>query len=793
MAARNAELERLLKQGEIVKELLEKNCIETKLSKISADLIGKKIRFKAVVVGESVGKAFERKMIVSCKACGKFLAEIDLAHEDNFILLYEKLSTGRVNQNKLMKFITSKCSKTKNRQHILDFEYTPEFEDFSIIFVKELPEQIEALNEKEFQSLASKVWRVFYLGIPKDAKRVEIEGYATRNRQTSEIEFVAYNLTPLEDEFVNLKITVEDHKKFREFFSNDEMFQQIVENQVAPHIVGRNFEKLTLLLTLHSPYEIFDIFNSRKIRGCIRTIWIGDTKTGKSEMGKDITYVFYKIGEMVIGETSTRAGLVYTIDTETRTIIWGTLPLNDRKFVFIDGIHTLQSDEMAQMREVLEQQFVRVSRSVSGERFARVRILATLNPKKRMKDYFYKIQALMDTTVFRDPVDLTRWDIVVPFSDGDVTPEAIAEARPKERPIPPDIFRKHVLWSWSLHPNQIRYSEDAKELIIRYSKELLSFSSADYPLIHSGVRDVITRIAVAFACLKHSVELDDRGEFQYVEVKSEHVEDAKKFLEEMIQRIDYDGFVMRKRGETELSDEEFEEICRELDGIDIQIMEMLVSGAKKSPELASLLGITDRSVREHYNHLRNYNLIVTSQGFGTALTSRGIGFLKKYTLHLNVENRRTKENERLSLVKPAIEEKGIYSDSYEDVKRCEAESEKITSQRFTTSQQPAYTTLSSQQAMENKHESVEIGVRMKNGTTHQSRLHSDVINLVLHPPLGKKPFDFEVISFLSQRGYRPEEIERGIRDLLNWGIIILTPDGRLDVNFGKLGGGSYVE
>jgi len=52
----------------------------------------------------------------------------------------------------------------------------------------------------------------------------------------------------------------------------------------------------------------------------------------------------------------------------------------------------------------------------------------------------------MDTNVFRNPVDITRWDIFVPFRDDDVGGDVIAEARPKERPIPYEIFRKHVFW-----------------------------------------------------------------------------------------------------------------------------------------------------------------------------------------------------------------------------------------------------------------------------------------------------------------------------------------------------------
>jgi predicted transcriptional regulator len=622
--------ENILKEGRNIKQELEKGYLETKLSKISASLIGKKVRFKALVVGESVGKAFEKKIMVLCRLCKDKLNEIDISEEKNLFFLYEKLSAGKIDTHSIG-FEASECLVAKNGLHqpIAEFS-SEELQDYSLLFIKELPEELEAFSEEEYSSLASKIWKLYFLGIPKEAKRVEVFAYVVKNRKTNEMEFISNKINPLEDEFSAIKITREDHQRFLEYFGDSKKIDVIVENQIAPHIVGRNFAKLSALLTLHSPYEIFDIFNSRKIRGCIRTLWSGDTKTGKSEMGKDITYAHYKIGEMVFGETASRAGLTYTIDTDNRTIVWGALPLNDRKSVFIDGIHSIHHEEIEQLREVLEQQAVRVARSVSGERLARVRIIATLNPNHPpMKNYYYKIQSLMDTFVFKDPVDLTRWDIVVPFTLEDVDGEMIANARPKERPTSFDVFRKHIFWTWSLSPDKIRYSEDAKDMIVEYTKELFKWVSSDYPLIHAGVRDHLTRISVAFACLKHSVVFDNEGNFTYVEVKKEHVEDAKNFIEEMITRIDYDAFIYKVKDQMDLSDNEFSTIKDALDETELNILRELTNGPKKSPELASIIGLSDRSIRQHYELLRKYNLIETSQGFGVKITTKGILFLKK--------------------------------------------------------------------------------------------------------------------------------------------------------------------
>jgi len=622
--------EKILAEGKIIEEEIRKGFVETKLSKISALLIGRKVKFRALVVGEVAGKAVESKLEVVCEKCSESLAVINLIEEKNYKLFYLKIRKEEIDPFSLS-ITPSNCRVSKDKQHKPVLKPVEnEYIDYSVLFVRELPEQIEALNEEEYSSLASKTWKVYYLGIPLNAKKIEVVSYVVKNTKTNEIEFVSSEIKPLEEEFLGIKITADDEKQFEKYFRDNPDFDSVIENQLAPHIVGRGFAKLSALLTLHSPYEIYDIFGTRKIRGCLRTVWPGDPRQGKSEIGKDITRIL-KIGEFILGETSSRSGLVYSIDSENKVIIWGILPLNDRKFVFIDGFHGVTTEEIMQMREVLEQQMVKVSRLVSGERLARVRIIVALNPEHPpMRNYYYKIQALMDTRAFRNPVDLTRWDIVVPFSMEDVEGNLIVEAKPKERPIPVDIFRKHVFWAWSLNPEQIKYSDEAKELIVQYSRELYQYVCSDYPLIHSGVRDQLSRISAAFACLRHSVVLDEKSNFACVEVKPEHVKMAKEFIEEMIRMTDYDAFILRKKGQTELNEEEYFEINEDLDETDVSILRQLVDGSKSSSVIGSVLGVSDRSVREHFKKLRKHNLIETSQGFGARLTPKGIQFLKMH-------------------------------------------------------------------------------------------------------------------------------------------------------------------
>jgi len=71
---------------------------------------------------------------------------------------------------------------------------------------------------------------------------------------------------------------------------------------------------------------------------------------------------------------------------------------------------------------------------------------------------------------------------------------------------------------------------------------------------------------------------------------------------------------------------------------------------------------------------------------------------------------------------------------------------------------------------------------------YYSRLEKDFIEVVKHPPLGKQIFDFEAETFLLQRGYEVDDIRKVAEKLIEAGVIIRFPDGKLDLNFSRLGG-----
>jgi len=69
-----------------------------------------------------------------------------------------------------------------------------------------------------------------------------------------------------------------------------------------------------------------------------------------------------------------------------------------------------------------------------------------------------------------------------------------------------------------------------------------------------------------------------------------------------------------------------------------------------------------------------------------------------------------------------------------------------------------------------------------------SKLEQNIIDTIKNPPIGRRIYKFELISFLEQREYKQEDIEKTLDELIKEGVVILYPDETLEINFSKLMG-----
>ncbi len=587
-----------------------------KLSSLSADYVGELVSVDCQITGEQSQKALPKTIIITCKEC--------LHNEECNVLDIiggsEKLLFGDLNKT-LQTLLCQKCNK--RTQHTIRF-YT----DYSIIYVRDLLEKKDKFSQGVY-----KIYTIHLIGktLPR-AKIVNICGKVVINPNNRDISIIADKITPFKTEIENFQITEENKENWKKYFGVEGI--QLYK-QINPDIVGekRKIAKKAVITQLHSLCQIYDIERKKLIRGGINIAFIGDTKNGKSEIAKDITNKgFYELGELAEAETSSRAGLLYTIDTEKSAILWGTLPLNDMGLIVIDGLQKFSSDEIGQFREAIEQQEVIVNRSVKGNAMARVRILACLNPGKNteraMDTYLYKCQAIRDTFVFSKNADITRFDLYIPFcdrdvSDGEITQRTIIDE--DNRLIPKDIFLSHISWAWSRKPENIIYTKDAIKEIKKLSEEILTeYSMPTLPLVHKGIREVLTRFSVAKASELHSVS----DNHEDILVESNHVKLAVEQYKEILDALQLKNYKLDVEGEINIIDNELISMVKDFGETEYRILNEIKYSGKSSSQLGDILEKVPKTVKEHYNKLKKHGLIETITGKGISLTSRGIKFVK---------------------------------------------------------------------------------------------------------------------------------------------------------------------
>ncbi len=293
------------------------------------------------------------------------------------------------------------------------------------------------------------------------------------------------------------------------------------------------------------------------------------------------------------------------------------------------------SEVMGEFRETLTTGLLKVERSQKGEAPVRVRLIACMNPRRRLSEYLYPVQAILDSNPFQDPVDVTCWDAFVPFAMEDVPYDNIAEAVMNEPPMPEELYRAHVMWVWSRRAEDIIYGPGVVETIKALAKRLHArYHIASAPLVHTEVHDTLMRVAVAFAALRHSTD----EHHQKIVVSPEHVEEAYQLLTATYDMLKLGEFRDYENGNVNLLDSELIRAAAAMSFDDFSIPEALKTGGRTSKELADILQKTEESVRRYnYPVLLEHSLVVTGSS-GCRLSDKGRKFIKVLLEHRDAVN-----------------------------------------------------------------------------------------------------------------------------------------------------------
>ncbi|RLE47522.1 MAG: hypothetical protein DRJ31_08730 [Candidatus Methanomethylicota archaeon] len=601
-----------------------------KVSEISTEYLYQPVEVEAQIVGASEFLSIPIRFEFICRNHGE-RRRITIDFTDP-----KKLEQILFKRKQLIKMLETKVNLSRFEEEeksekckFIEIEERRAHIDLKIIKLRELPENVEKFSE----SLQYKIVDCFLIGqdLPR-SKKVRIRGYVINRPQgnMNKLVLVAFDIEPLNEIVERFKVNQEVLNDIRDILPKAatvnirEQYRElknIIDSIIAPKIVGRIFEKLATALALTSANEIVLESSKERFYGMLRVMHYGDTKTGKTETNRAV-FTDIGLGDYVTCETGTRTGLLYTIDPEFKSIIWGAIPLCDREVCVVDGFNALPKEEMKEFREALEHFHIRVKRFVSGDAYARTRIIAIANPRKHMRKYAFNIEAAKDIPSLREEPDYTRFDLFIPWCSEDVDIEKIATSSRSRNTLLEEKFKKLCLIAWNATAIVCKKAEEEiNSIVVEYVRKARGL---DIPIVHQGWKKVVCKIAAAFACLLQKFTVKDNK--VYVNVDSEAVAFTKLFLEEYFERLEVEEYLANFK--KELSREEIEELLSnelsEKHGYKLILMMLYERKQASRAEIAQKLGMSVENLKKHYlPKLRKLDLIISKPGVGIVLTEKG--------------------------------------------------------------------------------------------------------------------------------------------------------------------------
>ena len=407
-------------------------------------------------------------------------------------------------------------------------------------------------------------------------------------------------------------------------------------------IIGRDEAVEACLIAYHTPLYI--PWKGKTERGWPHIALFGDTTTGK-RIPREIARAL-GLGTYVIMETASRTGLLYTIQYlpgRTPVAVLGEFCLADKQLLIIDGYDRMNKEVKDEFREAFRQGILKVRRDVKISAPMRVRLITCENAPRPLSHYMYPCKALLDNY---KPEHIARIDLAIPFAAEDVPTELFMrpwEEAPEDLPEIIEALRCNVLWAWSLKPEEVEFTPDALEYLFERARELeRKFGCSSLPLVSKDVDLKIARLAAGLAALRRSV--DDRT--GHLIVRLEHVEHIVELMERIYSRenMRLDELAETSKKRSRLTDEEFEEIVREMKEVEekaqleiypIILEELEVRGAARLDELVAATGeelgqeTSRATVKRRMALLKAHKLVISTRR-GYVLTPKGVAFMHRW-------------------------------------------------------------------------------------------------------------------------------------------------------------------
>lgn len=270
-------------------------------------------------------------------------------------------------------------------------------------------------------------------------------------------------------------------------------------------------------------------------RGWGELLIIGDSGQAKTTIVERLMH-HYRLGELHSGESSRRTGLVYSMQQTNKRwfLVWGAFPLNDGGLLTIDELSGISEDDLAVMSDVRSSGIAKATGVITAETTCRTRAIYISNPRngRQLNSETYGVNAVLK--LMGKAEDVRRLDIAMSVASGDVDP-ALVNKSLQDMPEVPHVYTSdacntRVLWAWSRKPEDIVFTKDATESILKYATEMGQKYSSKVPVVEAADQRIkIARLSVAAAACVFSS--DETGE--KVIVLPEHVDFVVDFMNEL--------------------------------------------------------------------------------------------------------------------------------------------------------------------------------------------------------------------------------------------------------------------
>ncbi|MBS1268506.1 MAG: hypothetical protein MAG458_01235 [Nitrosopumilus sp.] len=362
-------------------------------------------------------------------------------------------------------------------------------------------------------------------------KEVEVTGKVIADPKTGKITILISEINYIDENKYDLELVKKLKQKHHGKSLVEIMSWYTREFSKFSKIVKRENITELGLFSMFSPLYIE--FDGKIIPAWIKSVIIGDSTTGKSETIRQLI-ILCRAGQIISGEMASVAGLAGA-SVQASGGQWftdfGTLVLNDKKFLAIDGAHKLKKDEMDRLAEAERNGKIEINKAAKGEAYARTRQTKILNPLDEdgrttvaMDSFLYPIHSLQHSFQIQS---IARIDLCVFVSDDVNVKERNVRTNEKYDNILEylaDLLR--LVWSKNYI---VTFEDDANQEILDQAIILENnFKNDDYPLITNDQKYKLAKLSVSLACLTCSFNYD----FTKVIVTKQHVQ----YISEMINR-----------------------------------------------------------------------------------------------------------------------------------------------------------------------------------------------------------------------------------------------------------------